>query len=123
MLKRIITVSVILVLLFVITFGLHNYINNSDLSFSLLNIYSFHAISAIVVYTIVELVASKLPSQAGYAYLMMIFLKIGTFILIFQGSVFLKNDLSLPERISLIVPLFIFLIAEALAVAKLLNSQ
>lgn len=123
MTKRILYFVLAIVALFAVTFSVHNFLTTSDLSFSLLKVYSFHAVSAILVYGIIELLASTLPSQAGYAYLMTMFFKIGFFVLLFQESVFAKDSLSQPERIGLVVPLFMFLIAEAVGVGKLLNSK
>lgn len=123
MVKRIIIVALSVVLLFVIGFFSHSYILQETLSFSLLNVYIFHTIAAILVYLIIEFVAEQLPTQAGYAYLMLMFFKIGAFVLLFQTSVFAKDALTQAERIGLVVPLFLFLIAEAIAVAKLLNSK
>ncbi|KAB1159011.1 hypothetical protein F7018_07690 [Tenacibaculum aiptasiae] len=94
-----------------------------QLSFSLFAVYLFHVIAAIIVYFIVEFIADKMPNQAGYAYLASIFLKIGFFVLIFQASVFANEQLTKPERFSLVIPLFLFLILEAIAVSKLLNSK
>ncbi|RBW59877.1 hypothetical protein DS884_06510 [Tenacibaculum sp. E3R01] len=94
-----------------------------QLSFSLLGVYLFHVVSATIVYLIVEFVADKMPNQAGYAYLASIFLKIGFFVLVFQASVFTNEQLTKPERFSLVIPLFLFLILEAIAVSKLLNSK
>ncbi|OEK06115.1 hypothetical protein A8C32_18975 [Flavivirga aquatica] len=121
MIKRIIYATIVISLLFIVAFNLHNYINTSILSFSLLNVYSFHAIAAIIVCIVVELVASKLPNQAGYAYLMLIFFKIGAFVLLFQTSVFSKVDLTQSDRVGLVAPLFVFLLAEAFIVYKTLN--
>lgn len=123
MVKRIIYVALALTLLFIVLFNLHNYFKTESYSFSLLQVYSFHAIAALIVYIGIELVASILPNQAGYAYLMLMFFKIGLFVLIFQASVFGEVSLSQPERIALVIPLFVFLMAEALAVGKLLNSK
>lgn len=126
MIKRILFFLIAVLLLFVISFFSHNFILQSkeiSVSFSLLGVYGFHVISAIVVYSIVELVAEKIPNQAGYAYLASIFLKIGFFVLIFQASIFANEELTKPERISLVIPLFLFLITEAIAVSKLLNNK
>jgi hypothetical protein len=123
MIKRIILVLIAILLLFVISYTLHYSLLNEDLAFSLLNIYTFHAISAILIYICIEVVADKLPNQAGYAYLMLMCFKIGGFVLIFQASVFSIEVLSQTQRLALVAPLFIFLIAEAIAVAKLLNSK
>lgn len=126
MIKRILFFLIAVLLLFVISFFSHNFILQSkeiSVSFSLIGVYAFHVISAIVVYSIVELVAEKIPNQAGYAYLASIFLKIGFFVLIFQASIFANEELTKPERISLVIPLFLFLITEAIAVSKLLNNK
>lgn len=126
MIKRILFFLIAVLLLFVISFFLHHFILQSkeiSVSFSLIGVYAFHVISAIIVYGIVELVAEKIPNQAGYAYLASIFLKIGFFVLIFQASIFANEELTKPERISLVIPLFLFLITEAIAVSKLLNNK
>jgi len=123
MIKRIVIVLVAIILLLGISFSVHKALLSQEIAFSMFNVYLFHAICVILIYATVELVADKLPNQAGYAYLMLMFFKIGAFVLIFQSSVFSKEILSQSERIALVAPLFIFLIAEAIAVAKLLNSK
>ncbi|MFV9549529.1 DUF6168 family protein [Algibacter sp. PT7-4] len=123
MIKRIVLVVVLFLLLFGFGYGIHAAILETNLPFSLLNIYIFFAVSAVLVYATVEVVFSKLPNQAGYAYLMMMCLKLGAFVLIFQKSVFQEALLTKIERINLIVPLFLFLIAEAIVVGKLLNNK
>ena len=114
MLKRILIVTAALVVLFLVAYNIHNYLSIKALSFPLISVYGFHAIAAIIVYVAVELVASKLPNQAGYAYLMLMFFKIGAFV---------KDQLEQADKIALVVPLFLFLIVEAIAVGKLLNSK
>lgn len=124
MIKRILLFAVALVLLFVLSYFTNSYlVKELTISFSLLQVYLFHVVAAFVVYAIVEFVASILPNQAGYAYLASIFIKIGLFVLIFNASVFAKENLSRPERVSLVVPLFLFLITEAVAISKLLNKK
>lgn len=123
MIKRILYFLLVIVVLFALTFSLHNYVLTTNLSYSLLKVYSFHAIAAIVVYISVEMLAAKLPSQAGAAYLVLMFFKIGIFILMFQESILTKESLTLAERIGLTIPLFVFLIVEAISVGKLLNSK
>ncbi len=124
MIKRILYLLIILIVLFSISYSLNNYLSGETvLSFSLLKVYLFHAITAFTVYVIVELIADKMTNQAGYAYLTSVFFKISLFVLIFQNSVFAKEKLSKLEEISLVAPLFLFLIAEAIAVSKLLNNK
>lgn len=126
MIKRILYFITIAVLLFIVSYMSHSYILSTRdiyLPFSLFSVYLFHVIATCLIYLITEVVASKLPSEAGYSYLALMLLKIGFFVLIFQDSVFAGDELAKPQRVSLVIPLFIFLITEAIAVSKLLNSK
>lgn len=123
MIKRILIVITILLVLFLVAFNIQNYLTTQTLTFSLLFVYLFHVIAASIVYVIIEIVAEELPNQAGYAYLTLMFLKIGAFVLIFQSSVFSNDNLTQIERVGLVVPLLLFLLTEAIAVSKLLNSK
>lgn len=126
MTKRIFYFLVSTLSAFLLSYFSHQYIlesQNFNLRFSLLPIYLFHAIAACLVYLIVEFIADKMPNQAGYAYLASVFLKMGFFVLIFNNTLFGNLELSKPERFSLIVPLFLFLILEALFISKLLNNK
>ncbi|MFV0541906.1 MAG: DUF6168 family protein [Aestuariibaculum sp.] len=122
MIKRILIFSISILVLFVVTFTIHNQLSTVPISFKLLNVYVFHAIASIIVYASVELVSEKIPNQAGYAYLMLICFKIGAFVILFN-PVFVQDSLSQAEKLGLIVPLFLFLTAEAIGVSKLLNSK
>ncbi len=126
MIKRILRYVVIVTMTFAIVFLTHQYVLESSqltLSYSLFKMYLFHAITSIIIYVMIEVVADKLPDQAGYAFLAAVFLKIGFFILLFNGVIFSEIKLELFQRLSLIVPLFLFLIIEAVAIAKLLNAK
>jgi len=126
MIKRILSYLLIISLVFVATFFTHQYVLGSKqlaLSYSLFNVYLFNAITSIIIYSCVELVAEKLPSQAGYAFLACVFLKIGFFVVLFQATVFSEVKFELFQRLSLIIPFFLFIIIEAVGVAKLLNSK
>ncbi|TXE13023.1 hypothetical protein FUA26_04305 [Seonamhaeicola algicola] len=126
MIKRVAFFALAIVVLFIAFYFIHSYVLNANeiaLVFSLLKVYLYYAVSAIFVYSIVEVVSAKLPNQAGYAFLASIFLKIGFFVLIFQSTIFTNEPLTKPERFSLVIPLFLFLIAETVAISKLLNNK
>ena len=126
MIKRIVSYLLIVVVVFVVVFFTHQYILDNKqlvLSYSLLNVYLFNAIASIVIYGCIELVAEKSPSQAGYAFLACVFLKIGFFVVLFQATVFSEIKLEVFQRLSLMIPFFLFIIIEAAGVAKLLNSK
>lgn len=121
--KRILTTVAIIIAIFFISYGLNNYVIGQDLPFSLLSVYLFHAIATIIIYLIVETLNEKLPNQVGYAYLMLICFKIGAFVLIFQKSIFSLETLEMTSRISLVIPLFVFLITEGVIIGKLLTRK
>jgi len=126
MIKRILTYLSIILLAFVVVFFTHQYVLDSKqlvLSYALLSVYLFNVIASIIIYACIELVAEKLPSQAGYAFLACVFLKIGFFVMLFQATIFSEVKLPLYSRLSLIIPFFLFIIIEAVGVAKLLNSK
>ena len=93
------------------------------LSYSLLNVYVFNLVASVLIYVMIDLIAEKLPSQAGYAFLASVFFKIGFFVLFFQDTVFAEVRLELYQRLSLIIPFFTFIIIESIAIAKLLNFK
>ena len=126
MIKRILGYLVIACLAFAIAFFIHDYslnMKNLYLSYSLLSVYLFNFIASVIIYTSIEFLAEKLPSQAGYGFLACVFLKIGFFVVLFQDTVFSEVRLELYQRLSLIVPFFLFIIIESIAIAKLLNSK
>ncbi|KAB1066539.1 hypothetical protein F6U93_14060 [Tamlana haliotis] len=123
MIKRILVFTLSILLLFAISFTVHSYFVTQPMAFELWQVYVFHAVAALIVYLCIEGIASILPNQAGYAYLALMLLKIGVFVLVFKESVFENDALTKVERFALVLPLFLFLIAEAAGIAKLLNNQ
>jgi len=124
--KRIILFIGIGLGIFILSYPLHSYVltmSEYTLSYSLFAMYLFHFIASVLVYVCLEALASYLPSEAGYGYLAFMFIKMGVFVLLFKQIVFTSENLSQPERVSLIIPLFLFLIFEAAMTGKLLNSK
>lgn len=124
--KQILRFSVQVMAAFIAVFFSHQYLLNIKsvtLSYSLMQVYLFYAIAALLVYAVVVIVAKKLPSQAGYAFLAMVFLKIGFFVVLFSSVLFTEARLPMLERVSLIIPFFMFLGLEAIQITKLLNKE
>lgn len=94
MITRILYFILAVAVLFAISFSLNNYLMGSGLAYSLLKVYIFHAIAAIVLYVCVELVALNLLSFAGFVYLGLLFFKFGIFFLLFKEPVFDNDNLS-----------------------------
>ena len=126
MIKRILGYLLLVCIAFAVVFFAHDYslnMKNLYLSYSLLNVYLFNIIASVLIYISIEVLAEKLPSQAGYGFLACVFLKIGFFVMLFQDTVFSEVRLELYQRLSLIIPFFLFIIIESIAIAKLLNSK
>ncbi|GAA0892280.1 hypothetical protein GCM10009122_19590 [Fulvivirga kasyanovii] len=126
MIKRFLSFTVVVVMLTVILYVVHIYLLDymgEEMTFSLSGMYIFHFIAYFVICLSVELLNTRLPSQVGYAYLASVFIKIGVFVLIFKSAIFGANELNMTERLSVVVPMFVFLIFEAIYCGRLMNSQ
>lgn len=126
MIKRIILFAITLVIVFFAAYYLYNfYITNNGivLPFSLSNVYFFQFIIALLVYVITEIAFIKLPNEAGYLFLGLTMIQFGVFFLIFKDAVFAEKPLTKVEKLSFIIPLFLSLIFEVIAVVKQLNNN
>lgn len=124
MYKRIGLFFAVVLVTFCVAYFLHNYILQSQqltLNYSLLLVYLFFVISSLFVYVVIEVLASIIPKQVGFAYLASIFLKIGFFVLVFKSSFFLQDNLEMYQKLSVVIPLFLFLTIEGTGIARLLN--
>ncbi|MDE1205373.1 DUF6168 family protein [Tenacibaculum larymnensis] len=126
MIKRILIFTVVVVVLATLGFFINNYFiekNAVSLSFSLLSVYTFNLVASLVIYIAVEIVISYLPNETGYLYLGLMLVKFGVFILLYQDSIFSETGLTKPEKVSILLPILIFLLVEAIGVSKLLNNR
>ena len=127
MVKRILVFAAIVVSIFCLSYPVHAFLILSpmelEVSFSLLGTYIFHSIFSILIYIALEIVNKQLPTQAGYAFLTAVFLKMGLFTLIFSASILSDVELAKFEKISLVFPFFIFLILESAGSFRLLKDQ
>jgi hypothetical protein len=64
-----------------------------------------------------------LKPQLGYIYLPTMFIKGVLFYLSFKNSVFAIDNLSVAERLNLLIPLLLFLVLEVLFIIKILNNK
>lgn len=114
--------------LFLIGFHLHEFILEKiqlQTAFSLKKVYLFHLGFSLLIcinFTIFSTV-DKIFQQLGFIYLVAIFLKIVVFSIIFYNPIFSKENLDFASKISLFIPMIIFLLTEAFFVAKILNKK
>jgi len=128
MIKTIFLYSFIFFTLFFVSFSLHNHFleeNQVLLPFSLKKVYLFHLGFSMLICINFKLLSSvnKIADQLGFIYLGTFLLKLVLFSIIFYQSIFTEEELSKISRISLLIPALIFLLTEAIFVAKILNKR
>ena len=110
----------------ILTFLLHYFVLqmlDNKLPYSLLGIYLFFAIAAVIIISGVEYLFKIMPASAGYGFLVGIFLKMGVFMVVFLGGNLADLKLSLVHKLSILIPLFFFMSVEALSVVKRLKQS
>ena len=128
MIKNFITYTLTCILLYILGLFLHNtYLETNKilLPFSLQKTYLFHAGFSLIV--CVNLLAlsnvNKILDQLGFIYLGTILLKILLFSIIFYKSIITNEIIEFSARISLMIPLLIFLLIEAFFVVQILQKK
>jgi hypothetical protein len=128
MIKTILLYTVLFFSLFFISFFLHDNLIEKQgiiLPFSLLKVYLFHVGFSLLICVNFEVFSTvdKIFPQLGFIYLGTIFLKIVLFSAFFYKSIFSEENVSETARISLFIPMLIFLLTEVVFVAKILNKK
>lgn len=125
MIRRIVVNNIIALITGVVLYFIHTLIISSfqlKLSFSLISIYLFFTIAAIIIISGLELLFEYLASTAGYAFLVSVFLKMGIFVLLFFAGGMAEKSLTMIDKFSILIPLFIFMGIETSVVIKRLKS-
>lgn len=128
MIKSILLYLITFSSLFLMSFFLHEYYLNQKeliLPFSLKKVYLFHAGFSLLICVNLRLLSTvdKIFYQLGFIYLGCLFLKIIFFCVVFYKSLFNDEILTEIAKISLILPMFIFLLTEAIFIARILNKK
>ena len=126
MIKRFFYFTTFVIAVTVVLYFTHQYLLNDlaeEGSISLSAMYLFHFIAYVIICFSIEILNTKLPSQVGYAYLASVFIKIGVFVLVFKSTIFTAEELSMASRLSIVIPMFIFLVFEATYCGRLMNAQ
>jgi hypothetical protein len=107
---------------------LHDFILKSseiEIPFSLEKVYLFHVGFSLLIcinFSVFSTV-DKIFEQLGFIYLVSIFLKLIFFTIFFYNPIFTSETLSFSSKVSLCIPMIIFLLTEAFFVAKILNKK
>ncbi len=128
MIKNIVTYSTSFVLLASISFFAHNYftkILSLDLRFDIFPVYVFHfsiSLSICIIFEILSRV-SRFQTQLGFIYMGTLFFKVMVFSAAFYKSILSIQLITRVESLNLLIPVFIFLIAEVYFIARILNRK
>lgn len=89
----------------------------------LFQIYLFHSIFSLFICASFQILSiyERFAAQLGFIYLGTFFLKLLFFAILFNGYLFNKEAISFANKISLLVPVFIFLFFEVIIIAKILG--
>lgn len=114
-------------MLFGLGFTIHTSLIKSqtlNIRFSIIAVYLFHAIFSFLLCSIV-LISGQLKKwqpQLGFIYLGALIFKVILFSAIFSFGLFGEEVLTYPEKLSLLVPVFIFLVPEVYFIARILRE-
>ncbi len=112
-------------LLFGVSINIHLYVlgdNINDVRFSLVQVYLFHAVFSFLLCSIFRILSGlkKWQEQLGFLYLGALVFKLIAFSVLFSTSLFGNELLTFLERISMLIPVFVFLLPEVYFISKIL---
>lgn len=128
MIKSITTYLLTFLVLFVVSYNMHQYIidkNTIHLRFAIQPIYLFFVLTSLAISLTFLVLNSiqKTREQLGFLYLGTMFLKIMLFVFVFYNSIIKIPSLSKTESLNVLIPLFIFLFLEGYFVVRLLQQN
>ena len=128
MIRSVLLFSVVFFIVFIIGFSIHDFLIQKQqiiLPFSLKKVYLFHLFFSLIICVNFLIFSNfnKFFEQLGFIYLGTILLKLTLFCFLFYPSIFTEEELALSSRMSLFVPVILFLITEATIVAKILKKK
>ena len=128
MVRSILIYTIVFFSLFLISFSVHEYFiehQKITIPFSLKKVYLFHLGFSLVICVNFLIFSNKekIFEQLGFIYLATIVLKLILFCAIFYKSLFLEKELTFVAKLSLFIPMIIFLLTEAIFVAKILKKK
>ena len=92
-----------------------------SVGFSIFSVCLFHLIASSLAFGIFEAAIKFIPSQAGVAFLALVFVKLGVFTMVFSSNILGEVSLNKPEKFTLIIPMFSFLLLEGVWIARSLK--
>lgn len=96
-----------------------------NIRFSISGVYVFHTFFSFLLCSVLLALGKyeKWQSQLGFLYLGALILKVVLFSAIFSASLFGQEVLTQTEKLSLLIPVFIFLVPEVYFIAQILSKM
>lgn len=128
MIKKGLGIILTFVIMYFVLHNVHSYFlekNAIYLPYSLEKIYLFSTGFSILVCVNILLLSTvdKFKEQLGFVYLITLFAKIILFSATFYKSIVKVDEMEMISKISILVPLLIFLLTEIIFIAKLINQK
>lgn len=121
--KRLLVFNGIIIAVAVIMAVLQSSFFSWNLPFSVVSLYVFFGISSVVIVSGIELLYTIMPNNAGYGFLVGMFVKMGLFMMLFYSKMLELKNILFVDKIYILIPLFVFLFLETLVVTNLLMQK
>jgi hypothetical protein len=121
--KRLLIFNGIIVAVAIVMGALQSLFFNWSLPFTEVSLYLFFGISSVFIVTGIELLYTIMPNNAGYGFLVGMFIKMGLFMMIFYSKMLELKNILLVDKMFILIPLFVFLFLETLVVSNLLMQK
>jgi len=121
--KRLLVFNGIIIAVAVLMAVLQSSFFSWNLPFSVVSLYVFFGISSVVIVSGIELLYTIMPNNAGYGFLVGMFVKMGLFMMLFYSKMLELKNILFVDKIYILIPLFVFLFLETLVVTNLLMQK
>lgn len=89
---------------------------------SVSDMYLFFGLFALVIVNAMEVLYRSMPDKLGYLFLVATFIKLGFFMIAFLSKGLLEKPLTWSDKLAILLPLFVFLALEVVAIATRLSD-
>lgn len=124
--KRIIAVSVIIIAVLFLGEFLHLYLVDKfewKVDLQIASLYYFFGFGALFTYLLLEVGKSFVPDKIIIIFMVSLMIKLGMFIVLFFGGELEIDTLNMSTRISIVIPLFLFVIIECVLALLVLRED
>lgn len=126
MVKRIIVVSAIIIATLFLGELIHLGVveqNNFKVDLKISKLYYFFGFGTLFTYLLLEVGKLFVPNKIFLVFIIALMMKMGVFMVLFFGGEMAMENLNMPTRISIVIPLFLFVIIECLLALFILRED